>query len=109
MNGTGPLTLTGTNTYSGGTTISGGTLSIAADGNLRAVPTAPTPGSINLNGGVLQVTGTTAFATPTINSNRGITLGVSGGTISVTAVATGTAFGNAATVQYSAPSAVRAT
>ncbi len=84
------------NTYSGGTTITGGVLSIAGqstptiiapDSNLGAVPAAATANSITLNGGTLSVmTGTAANAganNNTIKTNRGITLGASGGTIDI--------------------------
>ena len=54
----GTLVLTGTNTYSGGTTISGGTLSVASDANLGAASS-----NLALDGGVLQVTGTTFNST----------------------------------------------
>jgi autotransporter-associated beta strand protein len=76
--GTGTETLSGTNTYSGATTINAGTLSIAADSNLGAAPGSATPGSLTLSGGTLATT-----ATLTLNANRGISLGASGGTIDV--------------------------
>ena len=71
------------NTYSGSTTVSGGTLLVAADTDLGTAPSVVTPAAITLNGGVLQFTATSAYETPTISGSRGITLGVSGGTISV--------------------------
>ncbi|RXT19446.1 hypothetical protein B5U98_22535, partial [Bosea sp. Tri-39] len=52
--GTGTLTLTEENTYSGGTTIAGGAISISKESNL-----GNTSGALTLDGGVLQVTGTT--------------------------------------------------
>ena len=52
--GTGTLILTQENTYSGGTTIAGGAISISRESNLGA-----TSGALTLDGGVLQVTGTT--------------------------------------------------
>ena len=73
------------NTYSGGTTInSGTTLLVSSDGltagstsELGLVPaTAAT--NITINGGTLEATSTFA-----LNSNRGISLGSSGGTIDV--------------------------
>src|SRR5208337_2625764 len=73
---TGTLVLGGTNTYSGVTTVSAGTLSIAADNNLGAGPSSATPGSLTINGGTLATT-----ATFTLNANRGLSLGASGGTI----------------------------
>ncbi|KUL97522.1 hypothetical protein DK26_00810 [Bosea sp. WAO] len=66
--GTGTLTLSGTNTYAGGTTIAGGAVSIAADANLGA------GGALTLNGGVLQVTGTTLT-----QLSRNVVLGTAGG------------------------------
>jgi fibronectin-binding autotransporter adhesin len=93
------LTLTGSNTYAGGTTISGGTLSISADSNLGTAPAAASPAAITINGGVLQLPVGTAYNTATVNTNRGITLGASGGTISVPNAATG-AFGAEVAVQY---------
>ena len=68
--GTGTLTLSGTNNYTGGTFISGGTLQVASDSNLGAAS-----GGITINGGTLDFTNTTT-------SNRAITLGASGGSIS---------------------------
>lgn len=52
--GTGTLTLTQENSYLGGTTIAGGAISISKESNLGA-----TSGALTLDGGVLQVTGTT--------------------------------------------------
>lgn len=49
----GTLVLSGTNTYSGGTTVTAGTLSIGASNNLGAAGS-----SLTLNGGTLQITGT---------------------------------------------------
>jgi len=73
--GNGTLTLSATNTYSGSTTINAGTVSIAADTHLGTAPGAATPGQLTLNGGTLQNT-----AVMTLNANRGVTLGASGGT-----------------------------
>ncbi len=55
--GDGLLELAVNNSYTGGTKISDGTLRIAADGNLGAVPGAPTV-NVTLDGGVLQYTNT---------------------------------------------------
>ncbi len=53
--GSGTLTLSGSNSYGGTTTVSGGTLSIAGDGNLGS-------GAVNLaSGTVLDVTGATTI------------------------------------------------
>jgi fibronectin-binding autotransporter adhesin len=67
--GPGTLVLSAANSYSGGTTISGGELSVASDACLGAAS-----GGLLLNGGLLQVTGTTYSST-----TRTITLGSSGG------------------------------
>ncbi|WP_210337918.1 autotransporter-associated beta strand repeat-containing protein [Bosea sp. 46] len=67
--GTGTLTLTQENTYSGGTTIAGGAISISKDSNLGS-----TSGALTLDGGVLQVTGTTLNGLA-----RNIILGSNGG------------------------------
>ncbi len=75
---TGSLVLGGANTYTGTTTVSAGTLSISADDNLGAVPGSASPGSLTLSGGTLATT-----ASFTLNANRGISLGASGGTIDV--------------------------
>ncbi|NDF44019.1 MAG: hypothetical protein EB137_05540, partial [Actinobacteria bacterium] len=74
--GAGTLTLSGTNTYTGITTISAGTLKISADNNLGTAPVSAVATQITLNGGTLNTT-----ASFTLNSNRGITLGASHGTI----------------------------
>ena len=79
---TGTLTLAGmTNTYSGGTTINQGTVGISADANLGA------PATLTLNGTTLLVTaGTAANAgagNTTLSAGRSVTLGATGGTISI--------------------------
>lgn len=80
--GSGTLTYGVANTYSGITTINGGTLNIGNNDNrLGAVPGSPTPGKIVLNGGRLAANSTT------INANRGISLGASGGILASTAAA----------------------
>jgi autotransporter-associated beta strand protein len=73
--GNGTLSLSGTNTYSGATTLNAGTVALASDGNLGTAPGAATAGQLTLNGGTLQNT-----AVMTLNANRGIALGTSGGT-----------------------------
>lgn len=80
--GTGIFSMSGANTYTGGTYFNGGIASIAADANLGAAPGAATPGNLTFNGGTLRVVPAAAV---TLNANRGITLGASGGTISNTA------------------------
>ena len=76
--GAGTLTLSATNTYTGSTTINAGTVSINDDSRLGAVPGSATAGHLTLNGGTLHST-----ADFTLNSNRGISLGSSHGTINV--------------------------
>ncbi len=51
--GTGTITLSGANTYSGGTTINAGTLMLAGTGTLGV-----TSGALTLNGGILDLDGT---------------------------------------------------
>lgn len=73
--GTGTITLTGTNTYTGSTTINAGKLSIGADLNLGAAPTAATAGKLTFDtGGLLNTT-----ATMTLNTFRGTALTGNGG------------------------------
>jgi autotransporter-associated beta strand protein len=70
--------ITGTNTFTGGVNVSGGTLVYAADANFGAAPATPTPNNIILNGATLNQS---VNGTIILNSNRGIGLGNSGGTI----------------------------
>lgn len=72
------LVLSASNTYTGRTTVAEGVLSIAADNGLGAVPAVPTPGHLRLHGGALNVT-----STMTLEANRGIEVGGSGGVIDV--------------------------
>jgi autotransporter-associated beta strand protein len=71
--GGGNLILTASNTYTGPTSIYGsggnGTLTISSDSNLGTPPANPTPDSIRMNGGNLNVT-----ANATLSANRGLTL-----------------------------------
>ncbi len=73
--GAGVAALTGSNSYSGATTINAGTLAIGGDSELGTV-SAPTVGQLTLNGGTLEATA--SFQTIT---NRGLTIGASGGSI----------------------------
>ena len=89
--GNGALTLSGTNTYNGSTTINAGTLAVSADANLGTAPGAATAGQLTLNGGTLETT-----STMTLNANRGVALGTSGGTFQTDAGTTLTYNGIAA-------------
>ena len=81
--GAGNLTLAAADTYTGSTTISAGTLSISADNNLGNAPGSATPGWLTINGGTLATT--SSFL---LNSNRGIAVGSSVGTIDVAGATT---------------------
>ncbi|MCP5542613.1 MAG: autotransporter-associated beta strand repeat-containing protein [Akkermansiaceae bacterium] len=85
--GAGTLTLTGSNTHTGKTTVSGGVLSIASDANLGTAPGSATADQLTLDGGTLVITGAT-----TLDANRGVTIGSSGGTIDTSALGTGTGY-----------------
>jgi len=52
--GTGAIDLTGTNNYTGGTTLTNGTFGITTDSNIGGASS-----SINFNGGILRINGTT--------------------------------------------------
>lgn len=82
----GTLVLAGTNTYTGQTVISAGKLSISSETNLGANPGTATPDQLLLNGGTLLTTATLVID----DSNRGITVGASGGTIETAASTTAT-------------------
>jgi autotransporter-associated beta strand protein len=79
---TGRLTIQSSHDYTGVTTINGGTLSIAsvANGGVASPIGAAPSASANLviNGGTLEYTGNN------LSTDRGATLGASGGTVSVT-------------------------
>lgn len=94
--GNGVLALGGTNSYSGNTLINAGTLSISSDANLGTAPGGVVADSINFTGSsTLQFTGT---GNPTINSNRGITIGNTfTGTTQVVASANTVAYGGVIT------------
>jgi fibronectin-binding autotransporter adhesin len=84
--GEGTLIFSGTNTYTGKTIISAGKLSISSEANLGANPGSSTADQLTLNGGTLQTTATLTIG----DSNRGITVGASGGTIETAASTTAT-------------------
>jgi autotransporter-associated beta strand protein len=74
----GTLTSSYAHAHEGNIVVNGGTLAVAADAYLGATTPAAVANRITLNGGSLQATD--SF---TLNPNRGITLGVSGGTFVV--------------------------
>ncbi len=77
--GPGTLVLGGNNTFTNTTTVNAGTLRIDAENRLGLNPAVYNPGHLTLNGGALQT-----LANVTIDdANRGITLGVDGGSINV--------------------------
>jgi autotransporter-associated beta strand protein len=73
--GSATLTLTGANTYAGKTTINNGFLAGSGESLFGANPGAFTPDQIILNGGGIKASG----GNITFSSNRGLTLGASGG------------------------------
>lgn len=74
--GTSTQELSGTNTYDGTTSVTGGTLRIGDEASLGSNPGAFTAGQLTLDGGTLNTTATMSID----DSNRGVTLGSSGGT-----------------------------
>ena len=105
--GPGLLTLTSTTSgYTGGTVVSGGTLGVNTDANLGAVPSFTDPANITLNGGALRFNagslqpGVGVPGSYTINTNRGITLGPSGGTINANFVNTVQTINNETALWY---------
>jgi hypothetical protein len=80
--GTGTLTLSANNSFTGVTTINGGIVVIHADAALGTI-SALNAAAITLNNGALQ-----ASETFTLDSNRGITLGSSGGGLAASATKT---------------------
>ena len=81
---TNTLTLSGTNTYTGITTISTGLLTINADAALGTAPASRVANSLTINSGTTTNNyGLRVTANFALNSNRGITLGASGGQIQI--------------------------
>ncbi len=81
-NGLGTLVLTNANNnYSGGTVVNG-TVSISADGDLGAAGTGVTFGLSVTTGQFHFIVPGTLVTTQTIGTNRPVTLGTSGGTVS---------------------------
>ncbi len=76
--GAGTFNLSATNTSTGSTSVNGGTLVILTEASLGSNPGSFNAGALTLNGGTL------VLPAQTINdSNRGITIGASGGTVNV--------------------------
>ena len=76
--GSGNLALSKANTYTGKTTVSSGAIMLGIEESL-GIPSASAADSLTLNGGTLYATNDFTID----DANRGITLGASGGTISV--------------------------
>jgi fibronectin-binding autotransporter adhesin len=76
---TGILILSGANTYSGKTTVSGGSLEINNDNGLGVAPGSFVADQLTIDSGATLRT----TAATTMNANRGVTIGVGGGTLSV--------------------------
>jgi autotransporter-associated beta strand protein len=77
-NDAGNWTLSGNNDYSGKTAINAGRIILNSDSRLGTNPASLVADQLALNGGSLQATA--GFA---LGSNRGVTIGASGGTIQV--------------------------
>ena len=73
-------TISGTNTYSGGTVITAGTLALSGSGTLGA-------GGVNIEGGTLDLSASTAAFTQTINLGGGR---INGGSLDVSSIASAT-------------------
>jgi autotransporter-associated beta strand protein len=86
-NGSGIGVLGGNNTYSGSTTINGGTLQVSSDKNLGV-----STGQVNLNGGILDFTGSSAATARTMTAGApgsGIGVETAGSTITDSGVIIG--------------------
>ena len=94
------LTLASNNAF-GSSTIISGVLSVSTDLNLGTLPAITQPANITINGGTLQVAGTSAYDTSTISPLRGITLGASGGTINIPVTGSGAFSTTDVAVMYS--------
>jgi fibronectin-binding autotransporter adhesin len=81
--GAGTVTLGAANTFTGGMTISEGTLRIRSGLSLGANPSSYVAEQIIINGGTLDFSSASSFNSA---SNRGFSIGNSGGTISVSDV-----------------------
>jgi autotransporter-associated beta strand protein len=75
---TGTVITSGNHNHAGRIELSGGTLSVSSDAQLGAVPASVVADSIILSGGTLKATADFSVA-----ANRGMTLGTSGGNISL--------------------------
>ena len=87
MNGTGTQILSGANSYNGGTTIAGGTLRLSGAGTLGA-----TTGALTVNGGVLDLNGTSQ-GVGNLSGNGGTILNSAPSTVSTLTVGNGNAGG----------------
>ncbi|HJR56016.1 MAG TPA: autotransporter-associated beta strand repeat-containing protein [Rhizomicrobium sp.] len=76
--GTGILTLSGSNDYAGGTFINAGTILITTDANL-----GDDDGVLTLDGGTLKTAAGTFFSTFDLDEDRNVVLGSGGGTFDV--------------------------
>jgi autotransporter-associated beta strand protein len=77
--GAGTLALTGPNAYTGRTLVNDGTVRVNDEQRLGANPAGFTADQLTLNGGTLQANGSFTMD----DSNRGVTVGTSGGTFDV--------------------------
>ncbi|OYW22074.1 MAG: hypothetical protein B7Z52_00010 [Burkholderiales bacterium 12-64-5] len=82
--GTGSITLSGTNTYTGGTTINAGTLRVSSDESLGAASS-----TLTLNGGTLSGGGTFTVARAVVLGSNGGTFSAISGLVTVSGVVSG--------------------